>query len=113
MNLNTSHSTKTTFIDKFRTAVDLYEFCKDNVENCRCVNHLLDELCLDKNSLYQKDPSRWQRTYFLYNSSTSLSYKVLRYIYAEDEYYFREYYKSSKERELAKALELIAEAIKL
>lgn len=101
------------FIDKFRQAVNLYEICVDNIENHRGLNGMLQELCLNEASLYQSDPAKHTKRYFIFNSSTPLSYRVLRYIFAEDVYFFTQCYKSLKERELAKAVELMAEAIKV
>ena len=102
-----------TFIDKFREAVTLYEMCKGNSQNIRALNNLLDKICLDKNSLYQNDFARHSRTCFLYTSSTPLSFKVLRYVYAGDRHFFTKCYKSKKETEIARSLELITEAMKI
>ena len=107
----TTYNSKNSFIDKFREAVNIYETCKGNSKKIRALNESLKNICLDQSSFYQNDHVRISRTNFLYNSSTPLSYKVLRYAYAEDKIYFRDYYKGKKETELARAIELITEAM--
>jgi hypothetical protein len=116
MNYNDIFQTQTmnvTFIDKFRMAVNLYELCKKERSNLRALNHLLKEKCQDQSSLYQNDSARHHRRNFLYNIATPLSYKVLRFVYAEDEEYFKNFYKGKKEADLATSLELLAKVIEI
>jgi hypothetical protein len=101
------------FLEKFRTSIRLYETCLADYDSARGLDALLENLCVDKNSLYQNDHAKHARMNVLFDLKTPLSFKVLRYVFAEDEYYFKNYYKGREERELAKALEIVYESIKI